>query len=163
MSDRFQISRVFRADRGRVWQAWTDPAQFALWFGPRGSTCEVLSFDFRPSGYLHSRLDGADGSVMWGKNFYRSLEPPDRLVWEQSFSNAQGDIVPAPFPMPWPLRMLTTVTFEDEDGGTRVTLTWKPLDATPEEEASFASMMSSMNGGWIGTFDKLETFLAQGG
>jgi hypothetical protein len=82
------------------------------------------------------------------------------LVWEQGFSNEAGDIAPAPFPMPWPRLMLTTVIFEDERASTRVTLTWEPINPTSEELASFAQLLSSMTGGWTGTFDQLDVFLA---
>ena len=29
-----EIERVFDAPRELVWQAWTDPAQMARWYGP---------------------------------------------------------------------------------------------------------------------------------
>ena len=160
MSEKFEISRVFAAPRERVWEAWTKPEQLAKWLGPKGTSSQVKHFELKPGGYLHSRLTAADGSVSWGKNVYREIDPPNRLVWEQVFSNEAGDIVKAPFPMPWPLRMLTTVIFEDERAGTRVALTWEPINPTKEELASFAQMLSSMTGGWTGTFDQLDAFLA---
>jgi uncharacterized protein YndB with AHSA1/START domain len=56
--------------------------------------------------------------------------------------------------------MLTTVVFEDEGARTRVTLTWEPINPSKEERESFAQMLPSMTGGWTGTFDQLDTFLA---
>lgn len=160
MAEKFEISRVFAAPRDRVWDAWTKPEQFAHWFGPKGTKSQVKHFELRPGGYLHSRLKGEDGSVSWGKNIYREIDAPRRLVWEQGFSNEAAEIVPAPFPMPWPLLMLTTVLFEDEGASTRVTLTWEPIDATKEQLESFAKFLSSMTDGWTGTFDQLDEFLA---
>jgi uncharacterized protein YndB with AHSA1/START domain len=160
MSERFEISRVFGAARGRVWDAWTKPEQLSHWLSPKGAMSEVKHFELRPGGYLHSKLTGPDGGVSWGKTVYREIDPPSRLVWEQGFSNEAGDIVPAPFPMPWPRTMLTTVLFDDEGAGTRVTLTWEPINPSQEELASFAQMLSSMTGGWNGTFDQLDAFLA---
>lgn len=160
MSEKFEISRVFAASRDRVWEAWTRPEQLAQWLAPKGTSSEVKHFELKPGGYLHSKLTGADGSVSWGKNFYREIDPPTRLVWEQGFSNEAGDIVSAPFPMAWPRLMLTTVIFEDERASTRVTLTWEPINPTREELASFAQMLSSMTGGWTGTFDQLDVLLA---
>jgi uncharacterized protein YndB with AHSA1/START domain len=61
-----------------------------------------------------------------------------------------------------PLEMLTTVLFAAQGDGTQVTLHFEPLDATPEEEAFLASMTGSMQGGWSGSFDQLEGFLAAG-
>lgn len=160
MSEKFEISRVFDAPRARVWDAWTKPEQLAHWLSPKGTVSEVKHFELAPGGSLHSKLTGADGTVSWGKTIYREIEPPNRLVWEQGFSNEAGEIVPAPFPMPWPRLMLTTVIFDDEGERTRVTLTWEPVDATEEEQASFAQALSSMTGGWTGTFDQLDAFLA---
>ena len=162
MAEKFEIMRIFAAPRARVWDAWTKADQFAHWFGPKGTRGQVKHFDLSPGGYLHSRLEGPDGSVMWGKNVYREIDPPSLLVWEQHFSNEAGEIVPAPFPMPWPRGMLTTVRFTDDGDGTRVTLWWEPMDPTTEELASFVQMMSSMTGGWTGTFDQLADYLAQG-
>jgi uncharacterized protein YndB with AHSA1/START domain len=162
MTGTFEIMRRFDAPRQRVWDAWTRPEQFARWFGPKGTRAEVRHFDLRPGGFLHSRLEGPDGSVMWGKNIYREIVAPERLVWEHCFSNEAGEIAEAPFPMAWPLKLLTTVTFADDGAGTRVTLVWVPLDATEEQRLSFEGMMSSMTGGWTGTFDQLDAFLAEG-
>ncbi len=160
MSGKFEISRVFAASRERVWDAWAKPEQLAQWLGPKGASSEIQHFELKPGGYLHSKLTAADGSISWGKTIYREIDATNGLVWEQGFSNEAGDIVPAPFPMPWPRLMLTTVIFEDEGAGTRVTLTWEPIDPTNEEQASFEAMLASMTGGWTGTFDQLDVFLA---
>lgn len=160
MPDVFTITRIFAAPRERVWQAWTQPDQLAQWFGPKGSKSEVLHFDLRPGGWLHTCMEAPDGSRMWGKNTYETIDPPARLVWSQSFSDAEGNAVPAPFPMPWPLHMRTTVDFAEDGEGTRVTLTWEPIDPTEEQSASFRDMLGSMHGGWTGSFDQLDAFLA---
>jgi len=162
MAGKFEIVRVFDASRERVWDAWTKPEQLARWLAPPGTTSEVKHFELKPGGYLHSKLTDANGNISWGKNVYHEIDPRDRLVWEQGFSNEAGDIVAAPFPMPWPRLMRTTVLFEDDGAGTRVTLFWEPVDPTEEELSSFTQMLSSMTGGWTGTFDQLDTFLAGG-
>jgi uncharacterized protein YndB with AHSA1/START domain len=57
--------------------------------------------------------------------------------------------------------MLTTVTFEEEPGGkTKVTLRWSPINATAEEQASFDAAHGGMQGGWTGTFERLDAYLA---
>lgn len=160
MSEKFEISRLFTAPRQRVWDAWTKPEQLGRWLTPPGATAEVKHFELKPGGYLHTKLTAPDGSLSWGKNSYREIDPPSRLVWEQGFSNEAGDFVQAPFPMPWPRTMLTTILFDDAGSDTRVTLTWEPINASKEELESFAQMLSSMTGGWTGTFDQLDAFLA---
>lgn len=53
------------------------------------------------------------------------------------------------------------MSFAEEGAGTRVTLTWSPLEATAEEEAAFAAMMDSMTDGWTGSFEQLDDYLAE--
>jgi uncharacterized protein YndB with AHSA1/START domain len=162
MSNEFRIERVFAAPRDVVWDAWTRPEQLAQWFGPKGTKATMLRAEVRPGGILHSRLETPDG-VMFGRFVYRDVTPPSRLVWEHGFGDADGNPVPPPFPMKWPIQMLTTVVFADEGDQTRVTLTWVPLDASPEEERVFAENLASMNGGWSGSFDVLDEYLATKG
>jgi uncharacterized protein YndB with AHSA1/START domain len=157
----FVIARVFDAPRQRVWDAWTKPDQLARWFGPKGVTTTVKAHDLRPGGMLHSHMDTPDGGRMWAKFVYREVTAPSRLVWVHSFSDEHAGVTRAPFfDGNWPLELLTTVTFADEGKATRVTLTWKPLNATDIERLTFAANMTSMNQGWTGSFEVLDAFLA---
>jgi len=160
---RFTITRAFAAPRARVWDAWTEPEALAQWFGPKGTCGSILAFDFRPGGEWRGRMDMPDGGgTMYSKFVFREIEPMSRLVWVHGFADAEGNRIRAPFAEQFPLEMLTVVHFADEGEGTRVDLSWTPLDATPEEEAFFVSMMASMNGGWSGSFEQLDEFLAGG-
>lgn len=160
MTPEFRISRRFDAPRERVWAAWTKPEQLARWFGPKGVVTTVLRFDLRPGGGLHARMVSPDGSGMFARFVYREVEAPVRLAWEHGFADEAGEFTDSPFGGPWPLRLLTTVSFAEEGAGTRVTLTWSPLEVTAEEEAAFAAMMDSMTGGWTGSFEQLDDYLA---
>jgi uncharacterized protein YndB with AHSA1/START domain len=162
MTPRFTITRVFDAPRARVWDAWTRPEALAQWFGPKGWSSTLLAFDLRPGGEWRGRMDTPDGETMHSKFVFRDIEPMSRLVWVHGFADADGNRARAPFAEFFPLEMVTTVLFTDEGEGTRIELSWTPLDATPEEEAFFASMMASMEGGWSGSFEQLDAFLAAG-
>jgi uncharacterized protein YndB with AHSA1/START domain len=155
----FTITRVFDAQRGLVWKAWTDPKLFSKWFGPKGFTGQTKTMDLRPGGILHSCLKSPDGNEMWAKFLYRQVDAPSRLAWEHSFSDKDGNITRHPLQASWPLKLLTTVVFEDRGGQTKITLTWTPLDATEAECKTFEDGMSSMKQGWGGTFDQLAEFL----
>ena len=97
---------------------------------------------------------------MWAKFVYRQIVAPELLVWEHSFSNEAGGLTRHPLSPTWPLKLLTTVTFEDAPGGnTRLTLHWSPLDASEEERGTFDAARDGMRGGWGGTFDQLATYL----
>ncbi len=159
-ADTFVITRVFAAPRQKVWDAWTRPDQLCGWFGPKGTTTEVKAHELRPGGTLHGVMD-APGGQMWVKFVYREVSAPSRLVWVHSFSDAHANVVRAPFfDGNWPLELLTTVAFAGDGTGTRVTLTWTPLDATEAERRTFAANMGSMDQGWTGSFEALDALLA---
>ena len=159
---RFTITRAFAAPRDRVWDAWTRAEALAAWFGPKGTSGTVLAYDLRPGGEWRGRMDMPDGGAMFSKFVFREIEPKSRLVWIHGFADADGNRIHAPFAPQFPLELLTEVLFTDEGEGTRIDLSWTPLGATPAEEAFFAGMMASMNGGWSGSFEQLDAFLAGG-
>jgi uncharacterized protein YndB with AHSA1/START domain len=156
----FSIARTFSAPRSLVWRAWTEPELLSQWFGPKGVKTTIIRREFVPQGVLHSRMTSPDGGVMWAKFDYQDIEEPKRLTWLHSFADEHGRVTRAPFSETWPLRLLTTVTFEDLGQNTRVLLTWVPVDATPEEQSTFENFMRSMTGGWTGSFEQLDAFLA---
>ena len=61
----------------------------------------------------------------------------------------------------WPESMLTTVLFTpEEEGRTRVTLTWEPYKTASREEIdTFVKARGGMTQGWTGSLDKLEAYL----
>lgn len=157
----FVISRVFDAPPERVWKAFTDPEHMKHWWGPKDSTVLVSKMDLRVGGSYLGSLRDPSGRVMWGKFVYREIVPPERLVWEHSFSDENGGLTRHPLSATWPLELLTTVTLhEPHKGRTAVTLRWSPLDATAEEQKTFDAAHDSMRGGWGGSFDRLDAYLA---
>lgn len=159
----FTISRHFAVSRARLWDAWTRPDQIAQWFGPKGSNGTILAFDLRPGGEWRGRMDMPDGQAAYSKFVFTEVDPGNRLVWIHGFADAEGNRIRAPFAAQFPLEMLTTVIFGDDGDGARIDLSWKPLNATAEEEAFFASMTASMTGGWSGSFEQLEELLGSAG
>lgn len=159
----FTITRVFDASLERAWAAWTDPDRLAAWFGPKDTKGTVLEYDLRPGGVWRGRMDAPDGSAMFSKFVFEQVNPPSSLVWVHGFADEHGTRIRAPFAPLFPLELRTTVTFAEVDGGTRITLEWVPIDASPEEEAFFLGMMDSMQGGWTGSFDQLSAYLTQPG
>lgn len=52
------LRRRFDAPPGRVYQASTDPAQFAQWIGPIGMPCTLLATDPAEGGALRPLVTG---------------------------------------------------------------------------------------------------------
>lgn len=158
----FTITRRFDAPVSRVFQAWANPDQMAQWSGPKGATTVVISGEVAEGATLFARGEINDEAYAHTLSHYLTIETDRKLVWEQSFADEAGNKTEPEFAPGWPITMLTTVEFEDHGGATQVTLRWRPVGATPEQEAVFAANMASMTGGWSGSFEKLDAFLAEG-
>lgn len=166
----FVMSRVFRAPREKVYEAWTTREHLKNWFGPRGCVISECTLDLRPGGVFHYCMkfpakDGQPAGEMWGRWLFREIVPPERLEFVVSFSDRSGKVTRAPFEEKWPLEMVSTVTFEPHAGigrGTVVTLRWEGV-GTDEERAVFDAGFDSMREGWGGTFDSLEEYLGRAG
>ena len=157
----FIISRTFDAPRDLMWKAWTDADRLARWFGPKGASIVHSKNDLRPDGTYHYGMKMPDGSMIWGKWVYREVVKPERLVFVNSFSDENGGTTRHPMAEDWPLEWLSTITFTEEDGKTTVNVHWVPLNATDVERATFDAGHASMTGGWTGTLDKLDAYLAK--
>lgn len=156
----FVISRVLDAPRDLVWQCFTDPARMKEWWGPKDVKVVKSDMDLRVGGIYHYGMQQPDGSMMWGRQVYREITPPERLVFISSFSDEAGGLDRHPLAPTWPLEMYSIYTFEKmPDGKTRFTVTWLPHNATDSERAAFDAGHASMTGGWSGTLDKLQNYL----
>ena len=155
----FVISRVFDAPRDLVWKAFTEPERMKQWWGPKGFTVIASKMDLRPGGTYHYGMKAPNGSAMWGKFIFREIVAPERMVFINSFSDEAGGITRHPMSPTWPLEMLSTFTFEDVGGKTKVTIRWAPHNATEDERKTFDSGHDSMRQGWGGTLDKLAGYL----
>lgn len=143
------ITRIFDAPRELVFKAWTDPKHLAQWWGPKGFTNPVCELDVRPGGAILIHMTGPDGVVYPMKGVYREIVPPERLVFTDSaFEDEQGN------PQ---LEGLTTVTFVEHEGKTKLTVHAVVVKSTPD----VAAALEGMEEGWNQSLDKLAEHLAQ--
>ena len=141
------ITRVFDAPRELVWKAWTDPFHARHWWGPPMCPAIEMNMDLRIGGKWRNCLKSAeDGSLLWQHGVFTDIVPPERLVFTFTWDNNQY----LEFPN---VPMLVEVTFEDGDGGTRVTLRQTGLHSIADRDGHGV--------GWNGTFDRFETYAAQ--
>jgi len=84
------ITRVFDAPRELVWKAWTEPAQLARWWGPRGwsNPLETITMDVRPGGAFHVTSVSDEGAEMSSQGVFREVVEPERLVLEEPAEDA---------------------------------------------------------------------------
>jgi uncharacterized protein YndB with AHSA1/START domain len=141
------ITRVFDAPRELVFKAWTDAKHLAQWWGPRGFTNPVCEIDARVGGTLRIHMRAPDGSVYPMKGEIRELVAPERLVFTNIAIDEAGNHI---------IEGLTTVTFADEGGKTKMTLHTRGTGMV--ERA--ADYLKGMEMGWTQSIDRLEALLA---
>lgn len=154
------ITRVFNAPRELVFKACTEATHLANWWGPAGLKLSVIKLEVRPGGTFLYGMHAENGSEMYGKFVYHAIQAPEKLVFVNSFSDKEGNIIRAPFSNVWPLEIMNTWTFTEEgQGKTKITLRGMPYHATEEEHKAFEEMFPSMQQGFGATFDQLDTYL----
>jgi uncharacterized protein YndB with AHSA1/START domain len=154
------VTRTFDAPRALVFKAWTEPERLAQWWGAKGSTVHVSRLDLRPGGDLLYSMRMPNSDDIWGKFVYRKIEPPARLVWVYAFSDADGNLARNPWMPDYPLEVLNTLTLNERDGKTTLSLLARPINATEPERATFEAAVASMQQGFKGTMDELAAYLA---
>lgn len=160
----FELARTFDAPLPLVWQAWSEAERLQEWWGPKGCRLEVARLEFRPGGFFHYAMQySGNAPPMWGRFMYREISPSHRLVWLNSFSNAECGIARAPFEQLLPLEIENTVTFTERDGATTVALRALPFGATDAECQVFDGMFASLENGYGGTLSQLAGYLARAG
>jgi predicted enzyme related to lactoylglutathione lyase/uncharacterized protein YndB with AHSA1/START domain len=137
-----RVTRLIKAPRERIFEAWTTPADILKWFAPE--TCQILSaeVDLRPGGDYHFRVKSEKMGEVNLDGLYREVKRPSKLVYTWTFSgNPKVDFGESQ----------VTVEFIDRNGATEVEITHEQL---PNEE-----MKEDHNQGWNGCLDKLEQHL----
>jgi uncharacterized protein YndB with AHSA1/START domain len=135
------VTRDIAAPRARVFAAWTDERLAARWWAPRDFTPLSCVIDLRPGGVWHRRMRAPDGTVIVKHGAYREIVAPERLVFTYMTEDADGAI---------DRETLVTVTFDDLDGRTRLTL----------RHTAFASEEARLDhqGGWTGCLERCAVF-----
>lgn len=125
------LERVFDAPRSLVFEMFKEPEHLKRWWGPRGWELPVCNVDFRPGGVWHYCMKCVDeaqvdlfGMESWGKGIYRQIEAPEKIIYTDFFSDAEGnenDAMPS-----------TEVTLEFIDLGGKTKLVSRAEYATAE-------------------------------
>jgi uncharacterized protein YndB with AHSA1/START domain len=76
----YTITRVMEAPRELVWKCWTDPAEFAVWFGGHEGRMDDMVIDARPGGRWSGTMVLPDGTNLGWSGEYLEVQEPERLV-----------------------------------------------------------------------------------
>jgi uncharacterized protein YndB with AHSA1/START domain len=101
------VTRTFDAPARLVFEAWTKPELFTRWWLPKsmGMSLRSCEMDVRVGGKYRLEFE-PDGMAFFGT--YLEVTPPSRLVWTNEEGGEGGPV--------------TTVTFEDKGGQTRLVM-----------------------------------------
>lgn len=139
------VTRVFDAPPRIVFEAWSKAELFRRWWVPEtlGVPLRACEMDVRTGGAyrLEFGLDAANSMAFFGR--YLEVTPPSRIVWTNEES---GDDA-----------ALTTVSFEERDGQTLLTLS----ELYPSKEACDEAIQGSA-AGLPEQFNQLDALLAAG-
>lgn len=145
-SDREVVfSRAFDASRELLWKAWSEPRHLHRWFGPTGFTTTTHEFAFEPGGVWRFIMHGPDGTDYPNTIVFRELDPPARLVYENSWELPDA-----------PLRFTAAVTFTTEGTRTRLAIHFTFPNA---EALRIATERYGVREGGVQTLDRLQEYL----
>jgi uncharacterized protein YndB with AHSA1/START domain len=116
------VNRVIDAPRELVFEAFTEQEHIEQWWAPRGATTHEM--DVKPGGVWRYSQPGRGGAEHPFKVEFVEISKPTRLVYDYGTDSADA---------PEPVR--TTVTFEQENGKTKVTLQLLFATAADREQA----------------------------
>lgn len=140
------ISRVFDAPRELVFEAWTSPQLLVRWFAPRGCSVHFERIDVRPGGGFHSCI--RDGSFeCWCVGVYEEIINPERLVYTIAIADRHGNkVAPASVghDAKWPPETRLSVTFEEHEGKTRLTLRQDVSESLAKQTGAYPSWLEML-------------------
>lgn len=142
-SNEITLTRVYDASVTTVWEAWTDPAQAAKWWGPRGFTLTTHSKDLRAGGHWHYTMHGPDGTNYPNKTVYLEVDEYKRLVYDHG---ANDDNPPL---------FRVTVLFTEVGKKTQMEMTM--TCPTPEQAEQTKKFIKKAGGN--STWDRLAEYL----
>jgi glutathione S-transferase len=131
------LSRLIRAPREKVFDAFVKPDMMKRWMAPRGMSLPEVAAEAKAGGRYSVTMRARDGEAFTAAGTYREVQRPERLVYTWQWQGSQ---------MP-PVETLITVTFTEKDGGTEVRMTHSGF---PD-----AGMRDSHQGGWNSSLNRL--------
>jgi uncharacterized protein YndB with AHSA1/START domain len=134
------IRRRFKASPQRVYNAWTEPAQIARWFGPAGITVLESVFEPRAGGRLMIHSRSAEGEDHRVSGTVREAIPNRKVIYTWAWQSTPER------------QSLVTVELKPDGDGTLLVLT--------HEQFFDEGARDRHNHAWNAVLDKLEAYLA---
>jgi uncharacterized protein YndB with AHSA1/START domain len=149
-----EFERTYDAPVEKVWQAWTDPEQLKIWWGPHDVTIPECQVDLRVGGRFYIVMEAGEGmgefkGTRWPMEAkFTVVEPNSRLVYEAK-AWTEGDQKGTT------LEQVQELALSQENGKTKLY-----LKATLHKVGPKAGMAAEgMKYGYGQQLDKLDKFL----
>jgi uncharacterized protein YndB with AHSA1/START domain len=136
-----QLRRTFSAPRERVFRAWTDAKEFALWFHPTTDHTTIISeLNLKVGGTYSLEMHHKGGNVDRLSGTYRQIKPPEKLAFTWRWATD-----------PPGQESLVSLEFVDLGNATEVVLS--------HGQFPNAETRDKHNEGWMGCLEQLAGYL----
>lgn len=140
-----RIERQFAYSPEKVFEAWLQPEQLAVWMGPSDDiNVSDVEVDAVEGGSYRMHFNEADGTVHKLKGIYQTIKRYTKLVFTWIWIDpVYGDDA----------ETLVTIEFEPTEKGTKLILLHQRFTQVDSRDRH--------NDGWSGTLDKFEKYAEQ--
>lgn len=141
----YVMERSLDASPERVFDAYTDPAKVAEWWGQRNSTTTVETNDVRPGGNWRFVQRDAEGNGYEFYGDYLEVVPNEKIVHTFEFAGFPGHVT------------TDTISFVPQGSGTRLVAS----STFASKEDLDGMLATGMEGGANESWDRLAELLAR--
>lgn len=146
------IERILNAPREKVWLACTDEIELSKWWGqPKDGVMPFAKLDFKEGGSFHFMVELPGDIEIWGKSVYKEIVEPERLVFDEYFSDEAGTLTDDD-ELP---KSEITLTLLVEGSGTKLIVRHEGFGVAPHTILEYKE-------GWGESLDRLERALKLG-
>lgn len=146
--DYLEVSRTLAASRDKVFAAWSQPEQFAQWYGPREVSLASCTIDFKVGGKWNCQMKSPNGWEMWLAGEFTEIVPGRLIVKTVYPSDAAGN---KQSHEGWSDEIQERLILTEEADQTKVTLQYGPMPPSPGR--------TQAEHGWVEALECLEEFL----
>ena len=150
------LEKVYDASPETVWQAWTNPEQLKQWWGPQNVTIPECEVDLKVGGKFYIVMEAGEAmgpykGTKWPMEAeYTEIVPSSKLsykalAWTEGMKEDTT------------IDQTTDVTFEEQDGKTKVTVKAAIYKTGPKAGMTAEGMKQ----GFTQQLDKLTDFLSK--
>jgi uncharacterized protein YndB with AHSA1/START domain/DNA-binding transcriptional ArsR family regulator len=140
------VTRDFDVPARFLFEAYSKPEHLKRWFGPKGFPLTLCEVDFRVGGRFRFAMTGPDGkqNTPFGGE-YLEIVPDTRIVFDNRFEEPNAP------------KMITTITFKETDGKTKLVMHTLFESKAMRDEYLGLGMEEGINSG----FDQLAEVVAE--